>query len=198
MATVPHGLPSSLYGCGPGRGDYLAFVGRISPEKGPERAVEVATRAGLPLKIAAKVDRADREYFGAVVRPLLDHPLIEFVGEVDEAGKQELLGNARALLFPIDWPEPFGLVMIEAMACGAPVIAFRRGAVPEVLEDGVTGYIVDGIDDAVRAVALAGRLPRERIRRRFEERFTADRMAKDYIAVYRRLINQAAPAIEAA
>jgi glycosyltransferase involved in cell wall biosynthesis len=198
MATVPHGLPCDLYRSGPGQGGYLAFLGRISPEKGPERAIQIALHTGMKLKIAAKVDRVDRDYFDHAVKPLLNSALIEFVGEVDERGKQELLGNAHALLFPIDWPEPFGLVMIEAMACGTPVIAFRRGSVPEVMEDGLTGYIVDDIYEAVRAVHAAGGLSRTRIRRRFEERFTAERMARDYVSLYRRMATKAARAFEAA
>jgi len=198
MGTVPHGLPPNLYRYGAGEGGYLAFLGRISPEKGPERAIAIATRAGVPLKIAAKVDRVDQDYFASCIRPLLDNPLIEFVGEVDEAGKQELLANARALLFPIDWPEPFGLVMIEAMACGTPVIAFARGSVPEVLEDGLTGFLAADIGEAAAAVGRVGSLSRPRIRRRFEERFTAERMARNYVAIYRAMAKQATPAFAAA
>ena len=198
MATIPHGLPPDLYRYGAGDGGYLAFLGRISPEKGPEQAIEIAIRSGWPLKIAAKVDRADEEYFDTRVRPLLSHPLIDFVGEVNESGKQDLLAHAHALLFPIDWPEPFGLVMIESMACGTPVIAFPRGSVPEVLEHGLTGFLVRNTDEAVMAVGRVGTLSRPRIRRRFEERFTVERMARNYSALYRRMLEKASPAFEAA
>ena len=198
LRTIPHGLPPDLYRYGNGGGGYLAFLGRISPEKGPERAIAIATRAGIPLKIAAKVDRVDVEYFETVVRPLLEHPLVEYIGEVDEAGKQALLADALALVFPIDWPEPFGLVMIEAMACGTPLIAFDRGAVPEVLEDGLTGFVVNSIDGAAAALSHVCELSRPRIRRRFEERFTVERMARNYVAVYRRMLETSAPAFEAA
>jgi len=188
VATVPHGLPKDLLTFQPKPEGYLAFLGRISPEKGPERAIRIARRAGLPLKIAAKVDRADQAYYETVVRPMLRQPGIEFLGEIREAEKSEFLGNAVALLFPVDWPEPFGLVMIEAMACGTPVIAFRRGSVPEVLDDGVTGLIVDDEAQAVRAIEHAQRLDRRAIRAVFERRFTAERMAADYVSVYRRLL----------
>ncbi len=184
VGTVYHGLPGDLLRFRPGPGSYLAFLGRISPEKRPDRAIEIARRAGIPLKIAAKVDKADQDYFQEVIKPLLDDPLVEFVGEVDEKGKQEFLGNALALLFPIDWPEPFGLVMIEAMACGTPVVAFRRGSVPEVMEDGVTGFVVDTVDQAVKAVERLGALDRAACRRVFEERFTVERMARDYLRLY--------------
>jgi glycosyltransferase involved in cell wall biosynthesis len=198
MGTVHHGLPSDLYRYMPGQGGYLAFLGRISPEKGPERAIAIARATGMKLKMAAKVDRADREYFEARIRPLLDDPLIEFVGEVNEAGKQELLGNAAALLFPIDWPEPFGLVMIEAMACGTPTIAFPCGAVPEILEDGLTGFVVNSLGEAAEAVRHAGDLPRRRIRERFDQRFTARRMALNYVAIYDRMMKTASASIAAA
>jgi len=184
VGTVHHGLPLDLLSFQAGPGSYLAFLGRISPEKRPDRAIEIAKRAGIPLKIAAKVDRADKDYFEDVVKPLLDDPLVEFVGEVDEKGKQDFLGNALALLFPIDWPEPFGLVMIEAMACGTPVVAFRRGSVPEVMEDGVTGFVVDTLDQAVEAVEKALSLDRRACRRVFEERFSVARMARDYLRLY--------------
>ena len=185
LRTIHHGLPGDLYPfAAVPTGDYLAFLGRICPEKRPDRAIEIARRAGIPLKIAAKVDRVDETYFADVVRPLLRDPLIEFVGEIGEAEKASLLGGARGLLFPIDWPEPFGLVMIEAMACGTPVIAYRCGSVPEVIEEGITGYIVDGIEGAVAAVDRVGMLDRAVIRQRFEERFSVERMAKDYLAVY--------------
>ena len=188
VGTVHHGLPSDLLPFSPEpRGGYLAFLGRISPEKRPDRAIEIARRAGIPLRIAAKVDRADLAYFEGRIKPLLDDPLITFVGEVSEAQKGRFLGDALALLFPIDWPEPFGLVMIEAMACGTPVIAFRRGSVPEVLDDGLTGFIVDDLDQAVDAARRAHRFDRAAIRRRFEERFSAARMARDYLDIYRTL-----------
>jgi glycosyltransferase involved in cell wall biosynthesis len=167
------------------RGDYLAFIGRISPEKGPDRAIAIAREVGMPLKIAAKVDKVDEDYFRSVVAPLLERPGVEFIGEINEWGKSEFLGNARALLFPVAWPEPFGLAMIEAMACGTPVLAFRCGSVPEVIEDGITGQIVEDHEQAVAALPRVLSLDRRRIRARFEERFSAARMAKDYLAVYR-------------
>jgi glycosyltransferase involved in cell wall biosynthesis len=184
-ATVHHGLPPDLLRAGSGRLGYFAFLGRISPEKRPDLAIRIAREAGVPLKIAAKVDRADQEYFEREIRPLLNAgDGVEFVGEIGEGDKGEFLGGASAMLFPIDWPEPFGLVMLEAMACGTPVIAFRRGSVPEVIEDGVTGFIVDGAEEAVSAVGRVRELDRTRIRARFEERFTAERMARDYVEVY--------------
>jgi glycosyltransferase involved in cell wall biosynthesis len=189
LATVYHGLPEDLFRFRSTPGDYLAFLGRISPEKRVDRAIEIAKRGGFPLKIAAKVDRVDKLYFQKVIEPLLDHPLIEFIGEVGEAEKDELLGNARALLFPIDWPEPFGLVMIEAMACGTPVIAYRNGSVPEVMEQGRTGFVVDGLDEAVAAVRRVSSLSRERCREVFEQRFTARRMAQSYVGLYEFLID---------
>ena len=190
-ATVPHGLPLSLYAPGHGAGGYLAFIGRISPEKRLDRAIEIARRARLPLRIAAKVDRVDRAYFDEIIRPLLKEPSVEFLGEISEEDKGQFLGAAAALLFPIDWPEPFGLVMIEAMANGTPVIAFRRGAVPEVVDEGVTGFIVDSIDDAVAAVPRVLRLDRSAVRERFAERFGVERMARDYLAIYEGLIDGA-------
>ncbi|RUL87769.1 glycosyltransferase family 4 protein [Tautonia sociabilis] len=189
--TVYHGLPESLYELREADGGYLAFLGRISPEKRPDRAIEIARRVGLPLKIAAKVDKADREYYETTIRPLMDHPLVEFIGEIGDADKQDFLGNALALLFPIDWPEPFGMVMIEAMACGTPVVAFRCGSVPEVIDDGVTGFIVDDLAGACRAVEHAGRIDRRRVRSVFEQRFSARRMALDYVAIYERLVSEA-------
>jgi glycosyltransferase involved in cell wall biosynthesis len=188
VGTVYHGLPLDLlrFTASPGEG-YLAFLGRISPEKRPDRAIEIARRAGLRIRIAAKVDAADRDYFERRVRPLCEDPLVEFIGEIGEVEKSDFLGNARALLFPIDWPEPFGLVMIEAMACGTPVIAFAQGSVPEVIEDGVTGFIVKDMDAAVLAVDRVQELDRFTIRRRFEQRFSAARMASDYVKVYQRL-----------
>jgi glycosyltransferase involved in cell wall biosynthesis len=190
LATVHHGLPGDLLPFRQEDRGYLAFLGRISPEKRPDRAIEIAQRAGIPLKIAAKVDRADETYFREVVQPLLDHPLVEFVGEINERQKGAFLGGAAALLFPIDWCEPFGLVMIEAMACGTPVIAWRNGSVPEVIDHGVTGLVVTQIDEAVDAVAAARRLDRAVVRRRFEERFTAQRMARGYVEVYRGLLRR--------
>jgi glycosyltransferase involved in cell wall biosynthesis len=185
--TVHHGLPADLYAFHEGPGRYLVFLGRISPEKRVDRAIEIARRSGLPLRIAAKVDAADRAYFDETVRPLLAAPFVEFLGEVGEHEKEALLGEALALLFPIDWSEPFGLVMIEAMACGTPVIAWRAGSVPEVMVDGVTGFVVDNLDDAVAATARVGRLSRRECRGVFEDRFTVERMAADYLRVYRRV-----------
>jgi glycosyltransferase involved in cell wall biosynthesis len=188
QATVYHGLPEGLYRFRAEPGCYLAFLGRISPEKRVDRAIEIARRVQLPLKIAAKVDPVDREYFEAAVKPLLRDPLVQFVGEIDDVAKGEFLGNASALLFPIDWPEPFGLVMIEAMACGTPVIAHQMGSVPEVMEEGRTGFVVRGVEDAAAAVRRVPELSRKRCREVFEERFTVARMAHDYLRVYERLI----------
>ena len=199
VATVYHGLPPDLYSFSDaGRHGYLAFLGRICPEKRPDRAIEIAKRAGCELKIAAKVDPIDRAYFEAVVRPLLDDPHIEFVGEIGESEKQAFLGGAKAVLFPIDWPEPFGLVMIEAMACGTPVVAWRCGSVPEVVAEGVTGFIVDGIEEATAAVDRIGSVDRKGVRRRFEARFTAGRMARDYLRVYESLVSLELRALDAA
>jgi glycosyltransferase involved in cell wall biosynthesis len=181
-------LPRDLYDFCAKPGDYLAFIGRVAPEKRVDRAIEIAKRVGLPLKIAAKVDDVDRQYFENVVEPLLNHPLVEYLGEIGDGEKQEFLGNARALLFPINWPEPFGLVMIEAMACGTPVIALRRGSVPEVLDDGRTGFIVDDLEDAVAAARRIGAIGRRQCREVFEERFTATRMANDYVEHYSALL----------
>ena len=186
--TVLHGLETSLYRCGQGEGGYLAFLGRISPEKGPDRAIAIAKALGMPLKIAAKVDPADRPYFDEVIEPLLHHPLIEFVGEIGGEKKSEFLGRAAALLFPVNWPEPFGLVMIEAMACGAPVVAFGCGSVPEVIENGLTGFIVQSHDAAVAAVRRALTLDRRRIRARFELRFSAAAMARRYLGIYEEIV----------
>jgi glycosyltransferase involved in cell wall biosynthesis len=186
QATVHHGLPRELYDFQARPGAYLAFIGRFSPEKGPEEAIAIARTAGVPLKMAAKVDRADRDYFEARVRPLLEPGTAEWIGEVDEAGKRAFLGGALALLFPIDWPEPFGLVMIEAMASGTPVIAYPRGSVPEIMVDGVTGFVVPDAAAAVEAVRKVEGLDRLRVRQAFEERFTAPRMAREYVALYER------------
>jgi glycosyltransferase involved in cell wall biosynthesis len=197
--TVYHGLPLELHRFVPTTDQgYLAFLGRISPEKRPDRAIEIARRAGLPLRIAAKVDNADRAYFERQIEPLLGDPLVEFVGEIGDADKSEFLGNARALLFPIDWPEPFGLVVIESMACGTPVIAFARGSVPEIVEDGVTGFVVHNIEEAVRAVRRVPELDRREVRRRFEQRFSAGRMASDYLEIYRELARTSAPRLRIA
>lgn len=192
QGTVYHGLPEDLYTFREEPGKYLAFLGRISPEKRVDRAIEIAKRVGMEIKIAAKVDAVDREYFEDVVKPLLKDPLAEYVGEIGEGEKNEFLGNAYALLFPIDWPEPFGLVMIEAMACGTPIIAYRKGSVPEVMEEGTTGFIVHDLEDAVKAVEKVPTLSRKRCREVFEERFTASRMAKDYLSVYQRLLDRKA------
>jgi glycosyltransferase involved in cell wall biosynthesis len=190
-ATVPHGLPADLLTPRPVRPSYLAFLGRIAPEKRPDRAIRIARACGLPLKMAAKVDRADREYYETVIRPMLaEGGDVELIGEINEAEKPAFLSGAIGLLMPIDWPEPFGLVMIEAMACGTPVVAFNHGSVPEVIEDGVTGYIVADEAAAVAAVRRLARLDRGRVRARFEARFTARRMAEDYVAVYRSLAHE--------
>ena len=188
QATVYHGLPVDIYRFRPEPGSYLAFLGRISPEKRVDRAIEIAKQVGMPLKIAAKIDRVDKDYFESVIAPLLRNSLVEFVGEIGDGEKDEFLGNAYALLFPIDWPEPFGLVMIEAMACGTPVIAYRSGAVPEVMEQSHTGFVVEGLEDAVEAVRRVPELSRKRCREVFEQRFTATRMAHDYVQQFERLI----------
>jgi glycosyltransferase involved in cell wall biosynthesis len=188
VETVLHGLPERLLTPVPAEQSYLAFLGRIAPEKGPDRAIRIARACGMKLKMAAKVDRVDEQYFQTVIRPMMDgRDDVELIGEIGEPEKPAFLSGAHALLMPIDWPEPFGLVMIEAMACGTPVIAFNRGSVPEVMEDGVTGYIVEDVTGAVAAVGRLDRLSRARVRQRFEERFTARRMAEDYLAVYRSL-----------
>jgi glycosyltransferase involved in cell wall biosynthesis len=188
LATVYHGLPETLYRPQPVAQTYLAFLGRISPEKRVDTAIRIAAHCGLPIRIAAKVDAADREYFERDIKPLLALPHVEYIGEIADDQKAAFLSGAHALLFPIDWPEPFGLVMIEAMACGTPVIAFNRGAVPEVVEDGITGFIVE---DEIGAVAAVNRLPllsRARVRQRFEARFTSRRMAQQYVEVYQSVI----------
>jgi len=188
QGTVHHGIPVDLYECKKDQGSYLAFLGRISSEKRVDRAIEIAKSANMKLKIAAKIDAVDREYMEREIRPLLDHPLIEFIGEIGEREKQEFLGNAYALLFPIDWSEPFGLVMIEAMACGTPVVAFLRGSVPEVIDEDVTGFIVQSIEEAVVALERIQHLDRERCREVFERRFSATRMANDYVKIYEKLL----------
>ena len=191
QGTVYYGVPNDLYTFRDTPGTYLAFLGRISPEKGVEHAIAIARHVGMPLKIVAKVDRVDRVYFQEVIRPLLDDPLVEYLGEMGEHDKNIFLGQAYALLFPIAWPEAFGLVMIEAMACGTPVIAYRRGSVPEILTDGVTGWIVAGYEEAVQAVPRVATLSRARCRQVFEERFVVTRMAQDYVHLYQRLVARA-------
>jgi glycosyltransferase involved in cell wall biosynthesis len=191
-ATVHHGLPPELYRLHPRSKGYLAFLGRIARDKRPDLAIEIACRLDMPLKIAAKISDADRPYFEQEIKPLLEDPRIEFIGEISERDKNEFLGNAAAMLFPIDWPEPFGLVMIEALACGTPVVAFRRGSVAEVIDDGVAGFVVDDVDQAVEATRRALTLPREGCRAYFERRFLARRMAEEYEAVYRGLVQERA------
>jgi glycosyltransferase involved in cell wall biosynthesis len=186
--TVYHGLPPHLLPFQATPRDYVAFVGRISPEKRVDRAIEIARRAGIPLLIAAKVDQVDREYFAETIEPLLAGPGVTYLGEINEREKATLLGGARALLFPIDWPEPFGMVVIEALSCGTPVIAWREGSVPELLEHGVNGWIVDSIDEAVNGLRRIARIDRRACRRAFERRFTAERMARDYVAIYDTLV----------
>lgn len=187
--TIYHGLPLELHRpTFDPRGGYVAFLGRISPEKGPEQAIQIARTLGIPLKIAAKVDKVDEAYFRECVAPLLNGPGVEFIGEINERQKTRFLGEALALLFPIDWPEPFGLTMIEAMACGTPVLAFRRGSVPEIIDDGVTGVIVDGMEQAAAALPRVLGLDRRAVRRRFEERFSATLMAKNHVSLYRSLL----------
>jgi glycosyltransferase involved in cell wall biosynthesis len=190
QGTVHHGMPEDTLRPSRGTGKYLAFLGRTSPEKGLLEAIQIAKRAGMPLKIAAKVDKADLEYFQTCIKPELNNSLIEFIGEIGFGEKNEFLGNASALLFPIDWPEPFGIVLIEAMACGVPVIAYPFGSVPELIEDGVNGLIAHDVESAVRAVHRVGRVDRAACRRRFEERFTASRMAEDYLAIYDRMLKR--------
>jgi glycosyltransferase involved in cell wall biosynthesis len=175
---------------------YLAVLGRIAPEKGVDRAIRIAVRCGIPLKIAAKVDRADQEYYDEVIRPLMDHPLVEFIGEIGDHEKSDFLSGALGLLLPIDWPEPFGLVMIESMACGTPVVAYNRGSVPEIVDENLTGFIVEDEISAAAAVNSLAQLDRGMIRKQFEARFTARRMALDYLAAYRNLIEASAPKIK--
>lgn len=190
VGRVHHGLPTNLFKKGNGNGKYFAFLGRISPEKRVDRAIEIAICNNTPLKIAAKVDKADRDYFESEIKHLFHHPLVEYVGEIDERQKQEFLGNASALLFPIDWPEPFGLVMIEAMACGTPVLAWNHGSVPEIIDEGLTGFIVDTIEEAIEAAQKIASLDRSVARKCFEQRFTARLMAEQYLELYRKLIVQ--------
>jgi glycosyltransferase involved in cell wall biosynthesis len=196
IGTVLHGLPADLLQPQPVKQEYLAFLGRVSPEKGIDRAVAIARRAGMKLRIAAKVDKADQEYYDNEIKPLIDSGGVEYIGEINDAQKPAFLSGAKALLFPINWPEPFGLVMIESMACGTPVIAYRHGSVPEVMDDGVSGFIVENEDQAVAAVARACAMDRSRVRAQFEARFTSRRMAEDYLALYRKLIaKQASPGL---
>jgi glycosyltransferase involved in cell wall biosynthesis len=196
VKTIHHGLPENLLTPQAVNPSYLAVLGRIAPEKAVDRAIKIAMRCGIPLKMAAKVDRADQEYYEAVIRPLIvDNPLVDFIGEISDREKPEFLSGAIALLLPIDWPEPFGLVMIEAMACGTPVIAYNRGSVPEIIEDGLTGFIVEDETSAVGAVGRLPALSRQTIRQRFEARFTARRMALDYLNAYRDLMEAATPRV---
>ena len=190
LGTAYHGLPHALLPFQPKAGGYLAFLGRISPEKGPDRAIEIAVRSGMPLKIAAKVDRVDQAYWENKIRPMVEaYADVEFIGEIDEYDKASFLGGAAALLFPIEWPEPFGLVMIEAMACGTPVIAYRRGSVPEIIKENISGFVVNSIEEAVMATRRAASLARAKVRAEFERRFTVERMACDYIDIYRTLLS---------
>ncbi len=187
VGTVHHGLPPGLFDFNPHPGDYFAFLGRISPEKRLDRAIEIAIACDTPLKVAAKVDDADRDYFERTIEPLLSHPLVDYLGEVGDVDKSALLGGARALLFPIDWPEPFGLVLIEALACGTPVVAYHHGSVPELIEDGVTGFIVRDQAQAIAAARRVHEIDRTRCRKAFEQRFTSARMAQQYVALYEQL-----------
>src|SRR3981081_187854 len=197
VRTIHHGLPEKLLMPLPARPGYLAVLGRIAPEKGVDRAIKIATECGIPLKIAAKVDRADQDYYDAIIRPLIDdNPLIEYIGEIGDPEKSEFLSGAMALLVPIDWPEPFGIVMIEAMACGTPVVAYNRGSVPEIIDEGLTGFVVEDETSAVAAVDRLSKLSRHAIRKQFEARFTARRMALDYLAAYRGLMEAAEPRIK--
>jgi len=197
VRTIHHGLPENLLTPKPAKQDYLAVLGRIAPEKGVDRAIRIALRSGVPLKIAAKVDRADQEYYDELIRPLISaSPLVEYIGEISDHEKSDFLSRAIGLLVPIDWPEPFGLVMIEAMACGTPVVAFNRGSVTEIVDDGLTGFIVEDEISALGVVDGLSRLNRETIRRQFEARFTARRMALDYLAAYRGLMDASEPRIK--
>ena len=196
LATIHHGLPENLLTPRAVTPQYLAVLGRIAPEKGVDRAIRIAIRCGIPLKIAAKVDRADQEYYDAVIRPMTEHPLVDYIGEIGDQEKPDFLSGAFELLLPIDWPEPFGLVMIEAMACGTPVIAYNRGSVSEIIDEGLTGMVVEDESSAVAAVRELPRLDRGKVRKQFEARFTARRMALDYLAAYRQLMERAEPRIK--
>jgi glycosyltransferase involved in cell wall biosynthesis len=195
QGTVYHGLPETSYAPSTEPGQYLAFLGRISPEKGVDQAIEIAKRAGMPLKIAAKIDRADKDYFESHIRPLLGSKLIEFVGEIRDIEKNEFLGKASALLFPINWSEPFGIVLIEAMACGLPVVAYPFGSVPEIIDDGITGFLVRNAKDAGKAVARLSGIDRRECRRQFELRFSATRMTRQYLNIYQRIAKRESKAI---
>jgi glycosyltransferase involved in cell wall biosynthesis len=197
LRTIHHGLPENLLTPQPIKPGYLAVLGRIAPEKGVDRAIKIAARCGIPLKIAAKVDRADQDYYDEIIHPLIDrNPLVEYIGEIGDPEKSEFLSGAIGLLVPIDWPEPFGLVMIEAMACGTPVIAYNRGSVAEIIDDGLTGFVVEDETSAVAAVDRLSGLSRAAVRKQFEARFTARRMALDYLACYRQLMEGAEPRIK--
>ena len=196
LRTIHHGVPENLLTPRPITPSYLAVLGRIAPEKGVDQAIRIAIRCGIPLKIAAKVDRADEEYFSGIIRPMLDHPLVEYIGEISDREKPDFLSGAIGLLVPIIWPEPFGLVMIEAMACGTPVIAYNRGSVPEIVEEDLTGYVVEDETGAVAAVGRLAQLDRGTVRKQFETRFTARRMALDYVAAYQSLIEAREPRIK--
>lgn len=196
LRTIHHGVPENLLTPRPINPSYLAVLGRIAPEKGVDQAIRIAIRCGIPLKIAAKVDRADEEYFSGIIRPMLDHPLVEYIGEISDREKSDFLSGAVGLLVPIIWPEPFGLVMIEAMACGTPVIAYNRGSVPEIVEEDLTGYVVEDEIGAVAAVGRLAQLDRGTVRKQFETRFTARRMALDYLAAYQSLIEAREPRIK--
>jgi glycosyltransferase involved in cell wall biosynthesis len=198
LGTVYHGLPQTLLRYQDKPEGYLAFLGRISPEKRVDRAIEIAIRSGVNLKIAAKIDKNDREYFEAIIRPLLDHPLVDFIGEINEQQKQDFLGGALALMFPIDWPEPFGLAMIEAMACGTPVVAFRRGSTTEVIDEGVTGMLVDHVEAAVAAVKQVRKMSRKECRAQFEKRFSSRRMALNYVDIYKSIVSEVRGSVERA
>jgi glycosyltransferase involved in cell wall biosynthesis len=189
QGTVYNGIPENLFTFRSSHGSYLLFLGRISPEKGVEDAIRIAEHSGMPIRVSGKIDKVDEDYFRERIKPLLKQPFVELIGELEQAEKDELMGNAYATLFPIAWPEPFGLVMIESMACGTPVIAYRQGSVPEVMQEGHSGFIVSGPEEAVSAVERVGSLERYRIRRYFEERFSAARMTDDYLAVYQGLMN---------
>jgi glycosyltransferase involved in cell wall biosynthesis len=190
QGTVHHGLPRDLYTYHPVPGKYLAFLGRLSPEKRPDHAIEIAKRTGLPLRIAAKVDAVDRNYFEAEIEPLMSHPLVEYVGEITDEEKNDFLGDALALVCPYDWPEPFGLVLIEALSCGTPVVAYRRGSIPEILDNGRTGFICETLDEMVSAVRQLSTINREDCRQSFEDRFTSERMALDYLNIYRQMVGE--------
>ncbi|MGX9389394.1 glycosyltransferase family 4 protein [Nitrobacteraceae bacterium UC4446_H13] len=196
LRTIHHGLPEKLLTPQPVRPSYLAVLGRIAPEKGVDRAISIAIRCGIPLKIAAKIDRADEEYYHERIRPMMNHPLVEYIGEISDHEKSDFLSGAIGLMVPIDWPEPFGLVMIEAMACGTPVIAFNRGSVTEIVDDGKTGFVVEDDTSAVAAVDRLTALNRADIRKEFEKRFTARRMALDYLEAYRELMDDVEPHIK--